>query len=137
MADQLKGKATYWGGHLLHPINERGEDGIIQLTENKLIFNKLGGLFNKGWNFEIFIDKIIWNEVSQETGQDIKFQQKMGAYAYLAGYGPMSSFNRQITYFIIPYIDENSVKHQPKFTIGDKKVREEVSKIIYEHLSSK
>ena len=61
----------------------------------------------------------------------------MTALTYLAGYGPMTSMSRNVTFITIPYKDEKGVEQAPKFSINKKRFLEEVSKFIYDNMPSK
>jgi len=132
----IKGQAAYWGGHFLHPLNEKVDLGDLTITEDTITFEKRG-FWKTDWKIEIPTKKVIWKKVSQIVGEDTAYKQKMSAMAYFAGHGPMTSFSRNTTFIVIPYKDEKGIEHAPKFSMDKQDVLEKVSKFIYEKMSSK
>jgi len=132
----VKGQATYWGGLFLHPGNERGDAGDFLLMRDKIIFGKGAILSGNRWRIEIPMDKIIWGKISQQTGEDMAYKNKMTAYSYFARQGPMTSYSRNITFLTIPFTDEKGIEQSPKFTFNKPKVLEEISKFLYERMPS-
>ena len=110
----VKGQATYWGGHFLHPGSERGDVGNFTLTKDKIIFEKIAFLSGNRWKIEISVNKIIWKKISQQTGEDTAYKNKMTAYSYFAGKGPITSYSRNITFLTVPFKDEKGVEQNPK-----------------------
>jgi len=132
----IRGRARYCGGHFLHPIGKSADYGNFILDNEKFTFEKIALLFSKyNWTINIPLNKIIWNEVSQDTGEDFEYKQEMSASAYFATGLPVSSISRNITYLTIPYKDEKGVIQRPRFTFRDEKILKKVSEFFFEKIA--
>jgi hypothetical protein len=131
----LKGRAGYWGGHLLHPPNSLGDAGNFILTEKYFIFGKTSR--EHSGKIEIPLNKIIFKKISYVTQEDLAYKQRTTALAYFAGYGPITSYSRKFTCVVIPYKDERGVEQAPAFSFADQKTLEAVGKFFYEVMASK
>ncbi len=134
----FKCQATYFGGHFLHPAPpNNGDIGNFILTSEKIIFEKIALFSSNRWAIEIPMNKILWEKVAQETGDDLTYKAKMAAAAYFATGKPVSTFSRNTTYLTIPYVDEKGMEQKPKFTFNKPKDLEEISKFFYEKMPAK
>jgi hypothetical protein len=132
----IKEKAVYYGGHFLHPINKNVISGIFKITDKAIIFEKKA-LFDVEWAMTIPLNKILWKKVSQNVGEDIAFKQQMTAASYFAGYAPITSYSRNITFITIPYKDEKGVEQNPRFSFKKGKALQEISKFLYDKIAKK
>jgi len=127
----IKGQATYWGGHFLHPVTDRGNLGDIMVEADRIVFENFAIREKKKWRIEMLFDSILWDEVSQEAGKDIAYEQRSTAMAFFATGRPVSTFSKQITYLTIPFRDGTGKIHHPRFNIKRKKVLEQILNILY------
>lgn len=133
-AKVIKGRATYWGGHFLYPASEKGDYGEFIVTKDNIIFEKIAFSSKNCWKLEMPLDKVIFDRVSQGTGEDVAYKNKMTAYSYFAGKGPITSYSRNITFLTIPFRDQKGIEQTPRFTFNDKKVLDQLAKFFYEKL---
>jgi hypothetical protein len=126
-----KGTASYWGGHFLRPAGKVGDIGTFAITSGKFVFAK-GSL----WKIEMPFDRIVWKSISQATGEDIGFKNKM-VFLSLLGTGlPVASGSVNVTYITIPFKDEKGIDESPRFTFPDSKFLDQISKFIYERMTT-
>jgi len=132
MSEEIaKGQATYWGGYFLHPASGRGDSGKFTLTKDKIIFDKIAFFSGNRWRIEIPINKIFWKKISQQPGEDMGYKNAAAGWAYLAGRPAVTSYSKNITFLTIPFKDEKGIEQSPKFSFGNQKVLEQISKFIY------
>jgi len=129
----IDGSAVYFGGHSLHLASSSGDTVKFTFTDKKIYFEKLAFWGSNKWSFEIPIKEIIWDEIKQETGEDLRYKSQQTAMAYFATGLPVSTSTRSITYLTIPYRDKHGMKQNPRFTFGDKVLRE-ISKFFAEKI---
>jgi len=120
---------SYYGGHLKHSV-EKFVDGYIGITKDSIIFVSIAFLKRNKWFIRIPFDKILVSEI-KERMEDIYSTKETIAGIYAIGGLGMKGKQNIIT---IPYIDENGVKQEPKFSVK-KKYRKNFSKIFYERLT--
>jgi hypothetical protein len=65
----IKGRARYWGGHFLYPIDD-AEKGILTVQNGTLTFMK-SCLLNKSRSINIPLAKINWKIVSQVIRESV------------------------------------------------------------------
>jgi len=128
----LSTSATYWGGHIKHPIGKNGESGRLLVTEEKITFNNITFLSKNKWTIEIPLEKVLWDKILIGTGKDIAYEQQMSGWAFFATGLPVSTYSRQTTFFTITFKDENNVVHSPKFQVKNTK---EFSEVLYNRIS--
>ena len=130
----LRGRATYWGGHFLHPMADSGENGTFVLAKEigTQSFFMFFGTEPLRWAIKIPFKNIEWNKVSQISGEDKNYKNKMTAYAYFAGYGPIATFSRSMTFLIIPYKDENGMKQNPMLSFQNYNFLRQLLALFYQ-----
>lgn len=126
----LKSNATYWGGHFLHP-ETNGKGGIFTITKEKIIFK------TPMWKIEIPFKKINWSKVSQISGEDIAYKQKMAAWSWFATGIAVTDYTRKMTFLIIPYKDKKGVKQNPMFSFKKQQFLEQIVNLFYERKTKK
>lgn len=132
----LEGRATYWGGHFLHPAGRTGDIGRFTITKDNITFRKFSLLGGYELLFEIPLDRIIWKNITQTTGEDLQYRNQLALGSYFTTGLPMASGMLNTTYVTIPFKDYKGIDHAPKFTFPNRKFLGQVSQFIYERMST-
>lgn len=109
----IKGRARYWGGHFLYPIDD-AEKGVLTVQNGTLTFLK-SGMLNKSWSINIPLKKINWKSVSQVVKESIY----------------------PVTCFSVPFKDEKGISQNPLFSVDESPARENFSHFLYEKMTRK
>ncbi len=120
--------AKYFGGILKYPT-KKFEQGSLGVTKDHIIFVNNAILKRNKIILRIPFKKIIFEEISQSEKEDLDSGNFYTAMSYFAGYGPMSTYKKNIKLIRIPFKDENNVKQVPVFSIKNIK---EFGKLIYD-----
>ena len=125
--------SSYWGGHFLYIVDDKGSKGEFIIKEDKFLFEgrKIGGN-DKKIEIEIPFESIDFQKVSTFKGEDINYKNKMSAYGYFATGLPVNSFTKNIDFLVIPFKDKKGKIHNPKFSFDNLNNLEKVSRLIYE-----
>lgn len=118
-------KAKYHGGHLLHPISDRPQEGKLILTKNSIKFR-----FGE-WKDEISFSEIDWENVSYSKGEDEEYKNKTAAWSFFATGLPVSSYSKTINFLVISYMDENDVEQKPTVSVEKPEDLKGLSQILY------
>ncbi len=86
-------------------------------------------------DLDLWADKKLFDEDNDALSKSLAYKNKTTAAAYFAGYGPITSYSKQITFLTIPSKDDKEVEHTPKFTFNNKKFMEEILKFFYEKMT--
>lgn len=132
----VSGDAFYYGGHILYSYDPNFLYGTFIVSNDKIIYQKSGFLRIK-WSMEIPFDRVLWDKVTFENGEDIEYKQRMSGLAFLGGYGPVSTYSRNTTFVTIPFLDEKNLEQRPKFSFKKPKMLEDVSKLLYDRIPPK
>lgn len=108
----IKGRARYWGGHFLYPIDD-AEKGVLSVQNGTLTFMK-SGLLNKSRSINIPLKKVEWKKVSQVV---------KGAYP--------------VTCFTLPFKDEKGILQNPVFSVDESPARENFSRFLYDRMTKR
>jgi hypothetical protein len=113
--NEISGKIKYLGGHSQVPNADKCS---LMVVGEGLLFQKTK-FGNVSWSFLIPYDRIYPLLFDFNTMEDLAYNQKMTACSFLAGYGPMTSFKREILVGTIAYEDDKSKKCVVSFIIED------------------
>lgn len=129
--NQREDSATYFGGHFKYPLKsdglfkfggttKTGVFGKLILFDDKIVFEKPSAKKSKQWSITIPFNRIDF--------ESLGYQEKDTGFATVVG-GGMSGFGSiglgggfisklgNMNLLVFPYLDENGIKHAPKFQV--------------------
>jgi hypothetical protein len=144
----MEGKGEYHGGHKKYvPVYSKGDTCNFYLTKDYFVSSSI---FGSAYQIRIPLDTVQLPElgVTQEESKGYKFSGKgvggaIGLPLSLVGFGHFGGIMREDGkrhVIVLPYIDENGILQEPRFTayrVKDKPVDNataEWAKVIYDRL---